>query len=212
MGLCRLLPSVTAASALCVVACGAGHAPPRPASRDVRSPALVAPSQGEARGSPSLDADSSPAAEHLAAWLSAFNSGDRGALHAYLDASAPKFSHSLDMLMSLRDATGGLDVQRLEAGTQTAAVAIVRERRSEAFYRATIKVEDGAPHRIVGIDLAPIDPPDDLLSPEERAGAQLDAARRASLLHGVARELLAHYVLLDGAKAMIAALTTCTSA
>ena len=67
-------------------------------------------------------------------------------------------------------------------------------------------VEEAEPHRVAGLLLNPIDPPDDVLSPDELAGARVDAARRASLIEGIDRELLAHYVDLDVAKQMIAAL------
>jgi hypothetical protein len=158
---------------------------------------------------PAVDAsvaESDVATKQLTTWLTAFNSGDREVLRAYLEASAPKFVSALEFLVSLRHATGGLELKRSEPGSSTKAVVILRERRADAFYRTTVEIEPAEPHHIAGIDLRPIDPPDDLLSPGDRAGANLDASRRASLIDGIARELLAHYVFVDKAQKMIAAL------
>lgn len=188
-------------------ACSVSHPAPRAESSALGGAAPdAALAAADAASTPEAAHDDGPAARQLTAWLTVFNSGERESLRAYLDTSAPRFAGALDLLLSLRHAIGGYDLRRSESATATKAVVIAQEHRSGAFYRITVEVQDAEPHRITGIGLDPIDPPDDLLSADERAGAQLDATRRGLLIDGIARELLAHYVYLEKAQQMVAAL------
>lgn len=133
------------------------------------------------------------------------NSGDREAIRPYLDTNAPKFLGGLGFLVEVQHESGGFDLRKTESATATHIAVILRERRSGAFLRASMDVEDAEPHHVAGLILDPVDPPDDVLSPDELAGARVDAARRALLIDGIARDLQAHYIDLDLARQMIAA-------
>jgi hypothetical protein len=70
----------------------------------------------------------------------------------------------------------------------------------------SLDVDADEPHHVTGLLMTPMDPPDDVLSPDELARARVDAARRTSVIEGIGRALLASYVDLDKAKQMILAL------
>lgn len=170
------------------------------------------PAQGSATGD--VSAGETPAGRQFAAWLTAFNSGDRGALVAYHQQSFPYevASHDvagIDRELGLSQGTGGFHLKKTENPTSTMStsiVAILKERHSEQFARATMEVDAAEPHRVVHFEIHPISTPDEFLSADERKSRRIDDAKRRSLIDGVAKELQAHYVAPDVGNRMIAAL------
>jgi hypothetical protein len=155
--------------------------------------------------------DESPATLQLAAWLTAFNSGDRAALLAYHDRHFPYSAASRDVAdidreLGLSRATGGFDVRKTEALTATALTAFLKERRRMQFARVTLEVEAGSPHRVMRFEIGPIPTPEGLLTPAERARVGVDGAKRKRLIAGIAREIEAHYIDPGVGTRMIAAI------
>jgi hypothetical protein len=125
-----------------------------------------------------------PAAKQFAAWLAAFNKGDRAGLLAYHQQSFPYATAShdvgdIDREAGLRAATGGFEIKKPEAGSPTRYSAVLKERHSQQFAHATMNVDAAAPHRVVSFEIHPIETPDEFLTPAERRSA-------ASSAHGAA--------------------------
>ena len=142
---------------------------------------VIAASGATALAQPSMP--ESPAAKQFAAWLAAFNKGDRAALLAYHEQSFPYKAASddvrdIDREAGLRSATGGFDIKKTEAGSPTRYSAVLKERHSEQFAHATMEVDAAAPHRVVSFEIHPIQTPDEFLTPEQRRS-------RGSVAHGV---------------------------
>jgi hypothetical protein len=154
-----------------------------------------------------------PAAKQFAAWLAAFNKGDRAGLLAFHQQSFPYTAASrdvgdIDREAGLSAVTGGFDIKKSEPASPTRYSAVLKERNSRQFAHATMEVDATAPHRVVSFDIHPEDTPDEFLTPEERrsGGGPLDGARRRALLDKIVHELDANYVFPDVARRMIAAL------
>ncbi|MDB4957447.1 MAG: hypothetical protein JWO36_5016 [Myxococcales bacterium] len=200
-----LVIALGVASTVCAVACRETRATSTSKTMDpsVRPP--PASSIGDAT------AADTPAARQFAGWLTAFNSGDRGALVTYHQQYFPYEVASEDVAgidheFGLIQGTGGFDLKTPENPTSTSIVAILKERRSDQFARATMEVDPAEPHRVVRFVIHPIPTPDEFLSPDERKSRLVDDAKRRSLIDGIAKELQGHYVAPDTAKQMIAAL------
>lgn len=171
-----------------------------PPSTAVASTAPVAP----ATASAPAPAEEGPAAKQFAAWLAAFNSGDRATLLAYHQQVFPYEVASadvgdIDRETGLSGGTGGFDVKKSEGATASAFAAILKEKHSSQFARAAMEVEPTEPHRVVHFEIHPIATPDEFLTDNDRrnGAGPLDAARRRFLLDGIAKELMAHYVYHD---------------
>lgn len=167
----------------------------------------------EATSSAQTSPRESPAAEQFAAWLAAFNKGDRAGLLAYHQQSFPYTVASqdvgdIDREAGLRAVTGGFDIKKFEAASPTRYSAVLKERHSRQFGQATMEVDSIAPHRVVSFDIHPIVTPDEFLTPEERrsGGGSIDGARRRAIIDKIVHELDASYVSADVARRMIAAL------
>jgi len=154
-----------------------------------------------------------PAAKQFAAWLAAFNKGDRAGLLAYHQQSFPYAVSSqgvddIDRELGLSAGTRGFDIMKPEAASPTRYSVVLKERSSRQFAHATMEVDATAPHRVVSFEIHPIDTPDEFLTAEERrsGGGPIDGARRRSLLDKIVHELDEDYVFPDVARRMIAAL------
>jgi hypothetical protein len=155
-------------------------------------------------------ATTSPAARQFAAWLTAFNAGDRAGLIAYHQQSFPYEVASNDVAgigreLGLSQGTGGFDVRKPETPTPTSIVVTMQEKRSEQYARAAMEVDAAEPHRVTRFEIHPISTPDEFLTPNERKARLVDDARRRTIIDGIAKELQAHYVFPDVANRMIAA-------
>jgi hypothetical protein len=129
-----------------------------------------------------------PAARQFDAWLTTFNSGDRGALVAYHQQHFPYEVASADVAgidreLGLSQGTGGFDLKKPEHPTSTKIVAILKEKRSPQFARAEMEVDAAEPHRVVRFEIHPIPTPAEFLA-EERTSRQADDTKRRSLLAG----------------------------
>ena len=100
-----------------------------------------------------------PSARQFAAWLDAFNSGDRERYAKFLADSFPSRLDSLDKAMAFRERTGGLDLRKLERVSATEASALVQERDSDQFARAELTVDATEPHVITSLNLAAVPRP-----------------------------------------------------
>ena len=144
--------------------------------------------------------DTPPAARQFAAWLAAFDAGDRARLVAYHHDSFPYAAASnpfsdIDHELGYRGATGGLDLVKSEVSTATRFVAILKKRDMEQFHRAEMEVEAAPPHRVVHFQLARIPPPDDLLAPRLTEAGAIQALR-ARIAAAVAADQFSGAVLI----------------
>jgi len=100
-----------------------------------------------------------PAGRQFAAWLEAFNSGDRAKLLAYLQQNYPARAPDIDREMGFRDKTGGFDLKKVEQSAAQHFSGVVKERGSDQFGRFDLEVEPTAPYRISKFELRAIPQP-----------------------------------------------------
>ncbi|MEO8459651.1 MAG: hypothetical protein ABI451_03905, partial [Dokdonella sp.] len=87
-----------------------------------------------------------PAAEkQFRAWLTVFNAGDRVALQEFLLKNNPERAGHVDDDLRFRDMTGGFEFKKTEQSAPTKYVALLKERGSDTFVRATMEVEEVEP-------------------------------------------------------------------
>src|SRR3954452_3003401 len=107
-----------------------------------------------------------PAGKQAAAWLDAFNRGDRDAYLAFLQKNMPDRIKMIDAEMGFRSGTGGFDLKKVEdASAPTKIVALVQERASDQMARLTMEVAADEPHAITGMGLRAIQRPADFPLP-----------------------------------------------
>jgi D-alanyl-D-alanine carboxypeptidase len=94
-----------------------------------------------------------PAGRQAAAWLDAFNSGNRERYREFLQKNYPARAPYIDQSMGFREMTGGFDLRKMEESTPTKLVALVQERLSDRFARLTLEVEAAETHRIMKLEL-----------------------------------------------------------
>jgi CubicO group peptidase (beta-lactamase class C family) len=109
-------------------------------------------------GQAALSTDT-PASQVCAAWLKAFNSGDRDTYRVFLQKYSPARLDRLDSAMEFRSRTGGFDLKKVESSSPTELVAIVKERGTEQFARMTFVVEAAEPHNMSRLELNAIPTP-----------------------------------------------------
>lgn len=136
-----------------------------------------------------------PAAHQFAAWLEAFNSGDRGKLLEFLQKNNPPRVADIDGELGFRRMTGGFEFKKAEESTATKFTGIVKERDSDTFARFSLEVEAAEPHQIKGMDLRQIPTPSEFALPRLSQDAAL-AALRAELDKRVAAETFSGAVLV----------------
>jgi D-alanyl-D-alanine carboxypeptidase len=100
-----------------------------------------------------------PAGHQAAAWLEAFNRGDREAYRDFLQKNFPSQLESFDQEMQFREQTGGFELRKIEDSTAAKIVALVQERASDQFGRMTLEIESSEQHRITKLDLRAIPRP-----------------------------------------------------
>jgi D-alanyl-D-alanine carboxypeptidase len=105
------------------------------------------------------DKAAKPSVRQVAAWLDAFNSGDRDRYAEFLADSFPARLADLDRAMAFRELTGGFDLRKLERVSATEAAALVEERDSDLFARVELTVDATEPHVITSLNLAAIPRP-----------------------------------------------------
>jgi len=155
-------------------------------------------------------ASETPAARQFAAWLAAFNSGERTGLLAYHEQYFPYSVASddvatIDREMGLSHGTGGFEVKKTEGGP-TEITVTMKEKDSQQFASVRMQVDAAEPHKVLRFEIHPIPTPDEFQSDAERAANRLDTAKRHALLEGVKQNIRAHYVIPAVGDKMIAAL------
>ena len=131
-----------------------------------------------------------PAGRVFAAWLEAFNSGDREQMREFDETHGG--ARSLQRLLGLRERTGGFVVLRLENHEERSLSALVQENDGDAVARFLLEVSSDVPPRIVDWDLRVTARPADLsiqrLSEAdalEALSARVDSAVDADQFSGV---------------------------
>lgn len=94
-----------------------------------------------------------PAGHALAAWLDAFNSGDRARFQSFQQAHAPWLS--LDEEMKQRARTGGYDLLTIDQGDQLWIAFRLKERASSAQTLGSLVVRSSDADHIRLLRLAP---------------------------------------------------------
>lgn len=174
---CQML-AIALAVAL-AASCRESGAPSKATSTTTPRPAVTA----------DVSATEPPAAKQFAAWLTAFNAGDRDALVAYHEKNFPYTASThgvqdIDRELGLSQRTGGFDVKKPVNASSTSTVAILKERRSERFALASMDVDAAAPHRVVRFEIQPIATPAEFLSPDRRTPPPIDDPALRSLSNG----------------------------
>ncbi len=119
-------------------------------------PAEVSPSEKELTEAEVATAREQPSFHQFAAWLAAFNSGDREKYQQFLASNFPARVKSLNEDMNFRARTGGFEFRKLEQGSATQVAGLVQERDSDQFAHFTLEVETTWPHHIVSLGLMAI--------------------------------------------------------
>lgn len=118
-----------------------------------------------------------PAAHQLSGWLSAFNSGDKATLLAFLQKNFPARAADIDGEMGFRGETGGFDLKQAGECAATKCTAILQERDSDQFARFVVDVDPAEPHAIKGIGLQAIPRPAEFPMPRMTEADALKALR-----------------------------------
>ncbi len=121
-----------------------------------------------------------PSGQVCAAWLQAFNTGDRDNYRTFLEKYSPARLNRLDSAMEFRSRTGGLDLKKVESSSPTEVVAIVEERGTEQFVRMTFVVEATEPHNMSRVELNAIPTPTEF-APPQLSDSELVAALQKKL-------------------------------
>jgi hypothetical protein len=137
-----------------------------------------------------------PAGHTLKAWLSAFNSGDRAQLDAYLHKYDP--TKSLDNEMQFRGMTGGFELLQILKSEPLHLEFLVKERRGDtkAIGKLDVKEGDPAPVADFGLNALPSGTNVSELS------FKIDAATRTRVIDGAIVQLNEFYVFPETAKKM----------
>jgi D-alanyl-D-alanine carboxypeptidase len=118
-----------------------------------------------------------PAAHQFAAWLEAFDSGDRAKLLEFLQKNNPSQAGEIDGEMGFRRMTGGFEFKKTEESTPTRFAGVVKERESDTFAHFAMEVEQAEPHHITKFDLEQIAIPAEFAPPRVSQDAALTALR-----------------------------------
>ena len=117
--------------------------------------------RGTARAA-GVEPPDTPAGRQFAAWLAAFNSGDRETLRQFTAKNRPQALPRLDGMMEFRERTGGFDLLKVEQSTPTHLRGIVKERKSDMYGRVEFEVDAAEPHLVTGLSIEMIPAPPDL--------------------------------------------------
>jgi D-alanyl-D-alanine carboxypeptidase len=136
-----------------------------------------------------------PAAHQFAAWLEAFNRGDRDAYRDFLEKNFPSRADHIDQHLGFRERTGGFDLRKVEDSSLTKLVVLVQERVSDQFAKLTLEVEGAEPYHILSMEVSATDRPADFPLPH-LSESQLIAATRKNVDQDVAADRFAGAVLI----------------
>jgi hypothetical protein len=141
-----------------------------------------------------------PAGQVLAAWLEAFNSGDRSRIGAYQQKYEPASGLPLDTVMSFRASTGGFELVGIRKSEPLYLEFLVKERASDTRAVGRFVLTGSAPPKVETSGLRAI--------PAGAAviGFEIDAATRKRVIAGSIVKLNENYVFPETARKMERAL------
>lgn len=141
-----------------------------------------------------------PVGHTLAAWLEAFNSGDRVRMEAY----HAKYDHTmpLDALVSFRDQTGGFQLLAIDKSDRLHIEFRVKEVASPTTAVGKMDVKEADPAEVVSFSLRAIPPG---MTAADMT-MKIDAAERSRVIDGAIARLNEFYVFPETAKKMEEAL------
>jgi D-alanyl-D-alanine carboxypeptidase len=117
------------------------------------------------------------AGRQCAAWLEAFNSGDRDKLQKYLAANDPDHAKDVDVLLDFRKRVGGFDFIKAEESTETKLKGLLKERGSDQFARFELTVDAAPPNKIKDFPMGPVNRPAEFALPRLSEADALAAVR-----------------------------------
>ncbi len=135
-----------------------------------------------------------PAGHALAAWLDAFNSGDREKIDAYIKRYDP--SENADGMISFHNQTGGFNLLTIDSSQPLVIKFHVREKNGTTVALGSLNIKDAAAGTVENLGLRAIPPG----SREE--DITLDAARRKSTIDGAIAQLKEYYIYPEIAQKM----------
>lgn len=97
----------------------------------------------------------------FSAWISAFNSGNRARVQAYLAQYEPDHKDQPQRLLDFRDRTGGFRLIRFEKSEPLHLEALVREREGENYALVQLDVSDSEPGTVKQMNLHVVPRPAD---------------------------------------------------
>lgn len=184
--------------------------PRAPAASQAPSPAQKTSATDEAPARPETPATpassgapaipDTPAGRTLRAWLVAFNSGDRAQLDAYV--TRYKSQMPAGAMAGFRERTGGFDLLGIDESTPLHIEFRVKEKASPTEAVGTLAVKDTDPPQIADFDLQALPP--GTTAADMRV--KVDAATRARVIDGIAKNLTEFYVDPKVAHEMVAVL------
>lgn len=139
-----------------------------------------------------------PAGSTLAAWMEAFNSGDRARLEEYYKTRDP--SAKVGDVTGFREKTGGFDLISIQRSEPLHIEFLVKERAGETEALGELEVTDADPPRVTKWVVRAIAPGAALI------GFTIDAQTRSRVIQGAIAKLNELYVFPEVAKKMELAL------
>lgn len=94
-----------------------------------------------------------PAGRAFAAWLEAFNSGDRTKVQAYLNRYEPEDRERTPRMIEFRQRTGGFDIVRVEKSERLHLEVRLKEKRGPNLALAKLDVKDSDPPEILSLSI-----------------------------------------------------------
>ena len=143
-----------------------------------------------------------PAGRTFKAWLDAFNSADRARVTAYIQKYEPGKTEHLDMMMQLRDMSGGLDIVSIDKSEPLHIEFHLKERARDVGSSGQLDVKDGEPAIVAQFQLRASGPGSTEMSGKPGPATPIDAATRQRVIDGAVAKLEEFYVFPETAKKM----------
>jgi D-alanyl-D-alanine carboxypeptidase len=137
----------------------------------------------------------SPSGRQLAGWLAAYDSPNWDGYLKFLQTNFVVQPGRGFQDPAFRDHTGGYDLKKIEAETPAKVTALIQERATDGFARATLEVEPEEPHRILKLEVNLIERPEEFALPH-MSDRQLVAALRKRLDNEAAADRFSGAVLV----------------
>lgn len=106
-----------------------------------------------------------PAARTFAAWLAAFNTGDRAKLVHFYKVHNPSHLDWANADTRLARTSAGFELRKIVRSTPTNFTVLLQARNSDEFVRSILMVGSAAPHAIVGFVLMHAERPPEFALP-----------------------------------------------